>query len=69
MTSKSFKKDLTMMILKRRFLNDGSKSLMVSKQINQLHNDGNKSLKRFLNDGTREKLFNDGTKIVLQWWY
>ena len=55
-----------MMILKRRFLNDGSKSLMVSKQINQLHNDGNKSLKRFLNDGTREKLFNDGTKIVLQ---
>ena len=49
MTSKSFKKDLTMMILKRRFLNDG-----------------NKSLKRFLNDGTREKLFNDGTKIVLQ---
>ena len=46
MTSKSFKKDLTMMILKRRFLNDGSKSLMVSKQINQLHNDGNLKFKK-----------------------
>ena len=36
MTSNSFKKRFTMMILKQMFLNDGTKSLMVSKQFRKL---------------------------------
>ena len=44
MTSNSFKKGFTMMVLKQRFLNDGIKSL-----------------KRFLNDGTK-KFYNNGIK-------
>ena len=36
MTSNSFKKRFKMMILKQMFLNDGTKSLFVSKQFRKL---------------------------------
>ena len=47
MTSNSLKTGATMMVLKQRFLNRGTKSLK------KFLNDSTESLKRFLNDDTK----------------
>ena len=48
MTLDSFRKDFSMMVLRQRFLNDGTKSFK------RFLTDFTKNLKRFLNDGNKK---------------
>ena len=47
MTLDSFRKDFSMMVLRQRFLNDGTKSFKM------FLTDFTKNFKRFLNDGNK----------------
>ena len=47
MTLDSFRKDFSMMVLRQRFLNDGTKSFK------RFLTDFTKNFKRFLNDGNK----------------
>ena len=47
MTLDSFRKDFSIMVLRQRFLNDGTKSFK------RFLTDFTKNLKRFLNDGNK----------------